>query len=564
MTKLSQINNFLKINFIKNSNYKPIVICLCIGFFCLNILSLLWPLPESITYDEWPYFNSGRAVLDGKPFEAEVKTFRDSNPNVMPVSALNVLVSKAIPVPTLSKLTGIKIADRMPFGKLATIIASVVLAIYVFRWSFQLYGLYAAFLALALYILDPSIIAHSRIITQDLFGACAIFIATYYFWKLLKFGGRKNKILSILTFALAQICRYTSVYLAPIYLVLFIGFYGSSIINLIKEKQFRLILARSRDIVVYITLLLVTTLIIINIGFAGEKTFTKFGDYQFKSRAFSNLQASSPILRALPVPVPYAYVRGLDFGKSKEEIGAGSGLPYLRGKLGVENGKIKGFKDYYIVTFIYKVPIATQLILLSAVVLLIRNRNKINFWQNEAFLIIPPLVYLIIFSIAISSQLGIRYILMIFPFLFVLASKVAESWTQAILRDRILISSLLAYLLISNLSYYPHYISYFNEFIVDRKFAYKILADSNIDWGQNEYYLQAYLKKHPNAIVEPNQPQSGLVVVGINKLVGILSNPECLKSKPECFKWIREKLEPVDHVAYSYLVFDVKPEDLPK
>lgn len=579
MNIIHKVNNLLYpiSYFVKKINYKLIVLFLCILFFIINITSLIVPLRESQTYDENYYFHTGLAILSGKP--SKLGETDVAARNIIPASALNVLVSKAIskalPVLNIDKAT-IKELE-IPLGKIATIIVSIILAIYVFRWTFKLYGIKSAFLALTLYILDPNIIAHSRQVHQDIFGACSIFIATYYFWNFLKFGGRINTVLSMITFGIAQISRYTAVYLLPLYFLLAIAFYRESIIRLIKEKQFKIILSNIRVFLFYTILLLATAVLIINIGFSGERTFTKFGDYKFESRAFTALQSSSFLLRNLPVPVPYAYLRGLDCAKDKEEKGTGSGPPYLKGRLGLENGKIKGFKEYYLIAFLYKVPIATQLILVMAVTGIIWNKAKINFWQNEVFLIIPCILYFSIFSFAINAQLGIRYILMIFPFLFVLSSSVALYWTQSRMRYRVFIASLVAYLLISNFSYFPHYLSYFNELLVDRKLGYTILADSNLDWGQNENYLNEYLKKHPSTVfylnnslkkhpsavlksallkatVNPDRPQAGLTVIAANDLVGITSNPKR-------FQWLREKLRPVDHVAYSYLVFNIKPQD---
>jgi hypothetical protein len=551
MTKIHQLDNFLKFSFQKSKPYKLLVIFLCIGFLMLNITSLLLPLRESLTYDENYHFESGLAILSGKPSERGATNVAERN--IMPASALNVLVSKASPVSVLDKLTGQN--NWLFSGKLATILVSCLLGLYVFRWSFELYGIHAGFLALLLYLFDPNIIAHSRLITQDIFGTCSIFISIYYFWKFLKFGGFKNAFLSMITFGIAQIARYTAIYLFPIYFLLAIGFHCSSMINLIQRRQFRVILSKFRFFVVYTILLSATAVIIINIGFLGERTFTKFGDYKFESKTFTYLQSRTSLVRVFPVPVPYAYLRGLDMGKYKEETGFGNGLPYLTGRLGLEKGKAKGFKEYYLIAFIYKVPIASQLLLIMAITGIFTNKNKTIFWQNESFFIIPSLFYFCILSL-MNAQLGIRYILMIFPLLFVLSSKVAVYWTQAIMRYRIFIVSLIAYLVISNFSYFPHYISYFNELLLDRRFAYTILADSNLDWGQNKFYLKDYLKKHPSAKVKPAQPQAGLVVIAANDLVGIMS-------KPERFQWIREKLKPVDHVAYSYLVFDIKPQDLP-
>lgn len=111
---------------------------------------------------------------------------------------------------------------------------------------------------------------------------------------------------------------------------------------------------------------------------------------------------------------------------------------------------------------------------------------------------------------------------------------------------------------------------------INRKLGYSILADSNLDWGQNQNYLIDYLKKNPdvrytskknkplkdknkiplsNQIFDPESPTPGLVVITANQLVGIIG-------KSNRYQWIKENLQPVDHVAYSYLVFNITPQDL--
>ena len=563
------------------------------------------PLRESLTYDEASKFESGLAILSSKSSERGVTKINKRN--IVPVSALNVLISKPIPESIISKLTeneqAITYNDKIYpdgiiyFGKLATIFASLILAIYVFCWARQLYGINAGFLALSLYVLDPNIIAHSRLVTQDIFSACSIFIATYYFWNFLKFGGWKNALLSIITFGIAQITRYTSIYLLPIYFVLTICFYGSSILKIIKSKNFPKIISIIKGFFGYTILLILTTIIIINIGFSFEKTFTQLGDYQFESRTFNDLQ-SSPLLRKIPVPVPYTYLQGIDFGKYKQETGFGSGPSYLMGKLGIDkNVELKGFKEYYIVAFLYKVPIATQLLILMAIISLIRYGYRLDFWHNEAFLIVPSLFFTIAFTFS-SAQLGIRYILMTFPFLFVLSSRVVIGWNALTNKYRIVVAGLVTYLLISNCSYFPHYLSYFNELLIDRKMGYTIIADSNLDWGQNKNYLKDYLTKNPDTmyapawfffvlrnnpkfaminlndilgitddtkIFNPDEPQAGSIIIAANDLVGATTYmPAYPESYPKTYQWINENLEPIDHVNYSYLVFKLQPEDLPQ
>lgn len=376
----------------------------------------------------------------------------------------------------------------------------------------------------------------------------------------------------MVTFGIAQISRFTAVYLIPIFTFLAIGFYSSTIFRLVQSRRYSVILSSIRQFCMYCFLYLLTAILIINLGFSFEKTFVRLGDYQFESKALKSLQSSPSGLKEMPVPVPYAYLWGLDMGKNKDETGYGSAPSYLMGKLGLENGRLKGFKEYFAITFLYKVPIATQLFLLMALVRLIHRRHQTNFWRNEAFLLIPPLFYFMSFSFS-TAQLGIRYILMTFPYIFVFSSQVVLGWTALKKRSQVFIISLIVYLVISNLSYFPHYLSYFNELLIDRKMSYTILADSNLDWGQNKNYLKQYLEKNSDAAylkfdkkgklkffngkgeINAQKLNPGLIVVEANQLVGIAADPEN-------FRWLRENKKPVGHIAYSYLIFEIEPQDL--
>ena len=82
----------------------------------------------------------------------------------------------------------------------------------------------------------------------------------------------------------------------------------------------------------------------------------------------------------------------------------------------------------------------------------------------------------------------------------------------------------------------------------DRTRAYTVLADSNIDWGQNGWYVAQYHATHPGVIDEPGRPTAGTVLVRVNALTGVTGDPDR-------FRWLRAHFTPVDHVAYATLVY---------
>jgi hypothetical protein len=94
-------------------------------------------------------------------------------------------------------------------------------------------------------------------------------------------------------------------------------------------------------------------------------------------------------------------------------------------------------------------------------------------------------------------------------------------------------------------------LSYFNEVIGGRKNMYKYLADSNVDWGQNEYLLMRYLAARPREriSVNPPGPVTGKVIVNVNRLVGLEDDTS--------YEWLRASYEPVDQLGYSWLIYQV-------
>jgi len=190
--------------------------------------------------------------------------------------------------------------------------------------------------------------------------------------------------------------------------------------------------------------------------------------------------------------------------------------------------------------------LALQILIVWSLVNYCFHRRRYNFARDELFLLIPLFFLLAYFNFAVKVNLGIRYLLPVFPLFFIFCGGLLAPRPSPAARA---VSAVLAvYLAVSVLSYYPHFISYFNEFVRDRKQAYRLLADSNIDWGQNRWYLDAYRKSHPAVYVNPAGPVAGRVVVSVNNLVGVWN--------PEEYRWLRENFSPVDQIAYSYLVFD--------
>lgn len=495
----------------------------------------------SLTYDEPYHYRYGRNVL-----WLNSDRFDDSK---MPFSVLNV-----IPVKLIAKLLpdffqSVWQGERL--GRISTVFFSVLLAYFVFIWSRELFGEIAGFIALGLYALEPNLIAHSRLITTDLYVTCMIFLSLYFFWHFIKEASWNRALVSSIILGLSQLAKYTSLLLYPLLGLLVVIRFIGPLVRIIKERNYKSAIKGMTNVLLYTLLFVIISILIINLGFLFNRTFTPLGEFHFKSDLFQTIQSKLLKLDDFPIPVPYPFIEGLDSVRFRERTGIGYGKIYLLSKL--RSGE--SFPGYFIYATIFKVPIIILLVwLISIVTYLIKDRRQ-QFLEKELFLLGPILFFTIYFNFFFRAQIGIRFFLIVFPFLFVFSSRLFQNLVNFGKGRKLLILFAAIYLIVSVVSYFPHYISYFNEFIWDKTKSFKVLADSNLDWGQSEVYLRRFLLENPGVIFEPNKPLAGRILISANRLIGI-------RESSDNFAWLREHFEPIDHIAYSYLLFDVTQEEL--
>ena len=224
----------------------------------------------------------------------------------------------------------------------------------------------------------------------------------------------------------------------------------------------------------------------------------------------------------------------------------------------------RGWKSYFPVVVLLKWPTVVFALFLTAVVLGFLKR--IQFPPDLFIMSLFPGIY---FLLAIFSKvdLGERHILLVYPFALLYA---AALWHFARQRRAILV--LLVALVVVNaadtLRYAPGYLSYFNIF-VNPATSYKLLSDSNLDWGQGLLALREYQAAHPNETIHlayfgtmdpslygiryvplaPNEHVAGTVVVSATHLSGQLLDD------PNGYHWaLQYPSEILDHALHVFHV----------
>jgi hypothetical protein len=164
--------------------------------------------------------------------------------------------------------------------------------------------------------------------------------------------------------------------------------------------------------------------------------------------------------------------------------------------------RLTGWWYYFPLAMLFKTPLATIVAaLLAAAIgihLYLKRRAKPQAagggWWDWVCLVVPVVVY---GTSAMSSNLnlGVRHILPIYPFLYVMVGlAAARAATTRPFAFRVASAVLVVGLLLETLVAFPHFIPFFNA--LWRPYRLHLLSDSNIDWGQDLTLLAEWRRKN--------------------------------------------------------------------
>ncbi len=153
----------------------------------------------------------------------------------------------------------------------------------------------------------------------------------------------------------------------------------------------------------------------------------------------------------------------------------------------------EGWWWYFPAALLLKTPLA---LLLAALAGAWASRRLAR--AELAWLLLPPAFYLAS-ALTSKTQIGYRHILPVYPFLVLLAGLGGAALWRRGLGGRAAAGALAAWAAFSVARAHPHHLAYFNELARGRGAA--LLADSNLDWGQDLRGLAAELKRRGDPVV---------------------------------------------------------------
>lgn len=403
-------------------------------------------------------------------------------------------------------------ADRLVFwGRLPLLVFGLLMSVLVFSWARDLWGPAAGLFALALCTFDPNLVANSTLITSDVAAAALILGTVYGLWRYRRYGGWRNASLTFVCFALAFTAKFSAILLVPIGAVLM----ACSGLRLWQQGQ------RTRA----------WRLAALYVGCGVGSLVVLWSAYGFRYAAVAGGEGGTlPVDMVLEQVVqqetkwnpevserdhlgvfdravslanrhrllPESYLQGLAIYRLLGRVRPS----FLNGEY-----SLRGFRTYFLWTFLFKTPLVTLLAIAAALVLVPWSSRP----EDLLYLLFPAALY---FVLAAGSymHIGNRHILPVYPFLFVLSGGLMpllmDRWPRR--RQFVLAVSIGLVALSSTVVFAPPWrpvwigsrpLEFFNEIAGGPRNGYRHLVDSNLDWGQGLKDLARWLDE--KGIEEP-------------------------------------------------------------
>jgi 4-amino-4-deoxy-L-arabinose transferase-like glycosyltransferase len=313
-----------------------------------------------------------------------------------------------------------------------------------------LFGEVAACIAVALFLSLPPVLAHGGLATTDMAAAAGFALAFYALLSWCDEPTIGRSIVLGVAIAFGISCKYSFIVFFP----------AAMLVLLIARRR----LAPRKLMLAALVAVIVT-----------------WGAFAF---SFRTIAESSPnalgIARAAGISDRWTHIKlpaadlflGLIMVRFHDLAGHSA---YLLGRVSES-----GWWYYFPVALAVKTPIPYLLLASIGIWLLVKRRHR------DAFLIIVAAMILLI---AMSSRIniGVRHILPLYvPLSMIAAYAVVELWKFS-RSARVALGGALLWLALSSAFAHPDYLPWMNAFAGKR--PYRVLLDSNFDWGQDIWRL---------------------------------------------------------------------------
>jgi 4-amino-4-deoxy-L-arabinose transferase-like glycosyltransferase len=376
--------------------------------------------------------------------------------------------------------------------RIAASLFTLLLTLLVFLAAREMFGLGAGFIALSLLVFDPNLLAHGAVLGTDAALSCFMFASLYAFYRYVKAPSSWRLALVGLATGLALASKHTGILVFPMLLVMAIceliraaaTSHETGPVSKVGWGKHVLQLAVALVAISAISL----TILWASYGFRyqaraeGRQLNPPLAEFvhELKRPREARLLQTVAHFRLLPE----AYIYGLADVRIMSDFYAS----FLLGKVYPH-----GVWFYFPVAFAIKSSLSFLILLLLTIWVIATRRLRA--WREILFLTIPPLIHLIV-AMSSGMNIGVRHILPMYLFLSVLIAGAAGKLIEHNRRWSYVIAALLLFQAASTIRTYPAYLAYANELWGGPSQTYRLLSDSNSDWGQQLKDVKRYLDRN--------------------------------------------------------------------
>jgi len=406
--------------------------------------------------------------------------------------------------------------DKILFwSRLPLLILFVIFAFSFFFIVKRYYGRKIALFSLFLFSFSPTLTGHNHLVTTDVGVAFFIFLSIYFFLNFLKGPKLKTIIWAGIFLGLAQLAKFSAILLFPLFIFLVILKIISS-----KTKIYGKKVNLGKKICYlgggFIALFVICYVLV---GIVYALTMYAMPNIKIEQLIIASLPGDNVrIFRdfllsiyTLPVLKYYAqYLLGVFMMFSRV---AGGNVTFLLGH--VTN---QSFFWYFPVAYMTKEMLGFLILFSFSLIAVcwknisywlklrekkVKEKIKVlikNFWEffEKNLLHFSLLIFIILYIVVTlkgNLNIGLRHLIPIMPMIYILVAKWTVEWMKHDWFKTGFVVLLCLWITAAYILVYPKYLAYFNELAGGTNNGYKILTDSNLDWGQDLKRLGRWMDK---------------------------------------------------------------------
>src|SRR2546423_8134230 len=455
----------------------------------LQMLAVVWR--KSITTDEIVMIPSAYYYL----VAGDCRLVNEHPPFVKLVAALPLLFVQPKEAPPQTSLTEDSALVKFEYAdsfwgsnndlfeslsfwpRVAMIALAVALGLLVFAFARELFGARAAVLAVALYSLEPTVLAHGRVVQTDIAASFGYLLLFFTLYRSARAPSTGRAVLVGVACGAACVTKFSMLVAAPILFVAFLAM-------LWRAPH----LARSRKTLsAHACLVALAALFVIHAAYFFDRRPLDAGDRLWIEKTYAS--GSAGVLSAaaaLSYVLPTDFVMGIFWQLWHNRAGHPAGL------LGMYSRT--GWWYYFPVAFALKTTVPFLLLSLASLAWGAHGFFRRRDWRF--LLLLAPFALYTAGSMASNLDIGVRYYLPAYPFLFIMSGALLDRLLNLRARRALgvaVVAVALGWCAFEAPRAYPDHMTYMNQLPPPAP-PWWYLSDSNVEWGDDVRELATYLK----------------------------------------------------------------------